>query len=252
MVSAGQNVYFNTSDFNNQNIYKYGPVNGTPAATLASTATNYGLTANGNRLFITGAPGFGTNHIYYSDLSAGGTLLSNPPVDLGVDSGGSGPLAFDQAGNLFYAPGFNDKSIYRWTAADVAAAIANPIANPLGVNGHLWLNYSGINNYGTESGGTSMLLDQQGNLLLTLTSFGSPSLLVKFGVSGTGTYNGIASTLFQDAGTLGELRLHDGGLYLASGNQVFGIVPEPGTVWIIALSGLLVLAVWRGKRRSLS
>ncbi len=244
VVASGQNVYYNNSDFSgNQFIYKYGPVGGTPAATPISTTPNYGLYQNQGRLFITGAPGFGTNHIYYSDLAANGSLVSNPAVDLGQDSGSPGPLAFDKAGNLFYAPGYGDLSIYRWSAADVSAAIANPTANPLGIGGHLWLNYSSL--YGSVSGGTSMLLDQSGNLLLALTNFSEPSVLVRFGVGTNGAYDGTAATLFQDAGALGELRLHGNALYLSSGNQIFDIVPEPSSVWLLIPAAGLAVALRR-------
>jgi hypothetical protein len=246
VVSIGNYVYYNTADFNNTNIYKYGPVGGSPSAALASTTVNFGLYPHGGNLFITGAPGFGTNHIYYTGIGANGALANSPAIDLGADSGGSGPLAFDPQGDLFYAPGFGDLSIYRWSAADVAAAMADPIGHPLSAAGHLWLNYSGL--YGNESGGTSMLIDSSGHILLTLTSFTSPSVLARFGIAGDGSYNGTSSTLLEDTSTLGELREHDGSLFFSSGNQIFEVVPEPGSVCCFGL-GLVLLATFAGRRR---
>jgi hypothetical protein len=246
VVSIGNYVYYNTSDFNNTNIYRYGPVNGSPNATLTSTTVNFGLYPHGGNLFITGAPGFGTNHIYYSGIGASGALTSSPAIDLGADSGSSGPLAFDPQGDLFYAPGFGDLSIYRWSAADVAAAMADPIGHPLSAAGHLWLNYSGL--YGNENGGTSMLIDSSGRVLLTLTSFSSPSVLARFGIAGDGSFNGAASTLLEDTSTLGELREHDGSLFFSSGNQIFEVVPEPSSLCCLGL-GLILLATFAGRRR---
>ena len=252
VVSIGQYVYYNNSDSSGgQNIFKYGPVGGTAAATLASTNANYGLYQNGGRLFITGAPGFGDNQIFYSSLGSNGSLLNNPAVSLGTQPGSSGPLAFDRTGNLFYAPGFGNLSIYRFTATEISAAIANPTANPLNAAGHVWLDYSSL--YGSESGGTSMLLDQSGALLLALTNFTDPSLLVKFGVAANGSYDGTHDTLFQDVGLLGDLRLHDGGLYLSAGNQIFSIVPEPSSVCLLVLAaGCIVVVRWRASRRERS
>lgn len=87
-----------------------------------------------------------------------------------------------------------------------------------------------------------MLIDQQGNLLLTLASFTDPSVLARFGVAGDGTFNGSSSTLLQDTDRLGEIRLHDDSLYFSSGNQIFEIVPEPATVFLIPVGALLFAA----------
>ncbi len=241
-------MYYNASDASNQYIYKYGPVGGTAAAALASTNANYGLYGNTGRLFITGAPGFGDNQIFYSNLNgSNGSLLNNPATSLGTQPGSSGPLAFDRAGNLFYAPGFGNLNIYRFSAAEVAAAIANPAANPLNAAGHVWLDYSSL--YGSESGSRSMLLDRNGALLLTLTDFSDPSLLVKFGVAANGTYDGTHATLFQDVGLFGDLRLHDGNLYLSAGNQIFSIVPEPSSVCLLILAAGSFVALRRRASR---
>lgn len=241
VVSIGDYVYFN-----NTNILKYGPVGGSPTATVASTAVNFGLYAHDGSLFITGAPGFGTNHIFYSGIGANGALLNNPPIDLGEDSGSSGPLAFDLQGNLFYAPGFGDLSVYRWSASEVAAAIADPMGHPLDDLGHRWLDYS--SRYSSVSGGTSMLIDQSGRLLLTLTSFSSQSVLARFGIAGDGSFDGSSSTLLTNTSPFGELRLHDNSLFFSAGNQVFQVVPEPAAVLLVGL-GMLLLAArhWRNR-----
>ena len=139
VVAVGNNIYYNTSDINDsaQNIYQYGPVNGSPANTLASNSPSYGLYPHAGQLFISGAPPYDSvtnpnpiNHIYHTALNANGSFASNPATDLGVDSGSSGPLAFDSAGDLYYAPGYGDQSVYKWTATQVAAALAPPPPPP--------------------------------------------------------------------------------------------------------------------------
>jgi hypothetical protein len=58
LVTIGNYVYFNDSDFNNQYIYKYGPLSGTRAVTQISTTANSALFGHQGDLFITGAQGF--------------------------------------------------------------------------------------------------------------------------------------------------------------------------------------------------
>lgn len=240
VVSIGQSIYFNNNDFNNnQFIYQYKPGTGVAQTTAG---TNYGLTANQGRLFISGTPASGVNHIYYSAVNAVSGNL-DPAVDLGEDSGSSGPLAFDGKGNLFYAPGFGDQNIYRWSKADVDAAIANPAANPLGIADHQFASFS------SQYGGTSMAVDANGDLLLTLTSFTSPSVLDRFGVNADGTWDHVADTLLSDTGLLGELRVEGDTVLLSSGNQIYQLVPEPSAPLWLAAGGLLITL---GRRRSLA
>jgi hypothetical protein len=248
VTRIGNYVYYNTSDFSNQKIYNYNTVTNTASGAAISTTPNYGLYTNNGQLFITGSVSFGTNHIYTSTLDSNGDLVSDPAIDLGVTSGGSGPLAFDSDGNLYYAPGFSDPSIYKFSAADLANAIADPTGDPLSITGNLWLNYSSL--YSSYSGGTSMAFDENGDLMLTLTNFVDPSLLVKFGIDDlTGAYNSNANTILEDSGILGELRFHDGEIYVSSGNQIINVsaVPEPSTYALLFLGLSVVVIATRRK-----
>jgi hypothetical protein len=250
VVAIGNYVYYNTSDSSgDQNIYKYGPVNGTPANTLASTTPNFGLYKNAGQLYLTGSPNFGTNHIYHSALNADGSLASNPATDLGADAGSSGPLAFDAAGDLYYAPGYGDQSVYKWTAAQVTAALANPAQNPLSIaEATQWIDYSSSSAYGSYSGGTSMIIE--GNqLLLTLTNFDSPSVLADFGIGSDGSYNGSSTTILAATDTLGELRENDGNLFVADDASIFEVdVPEPEAAPLLLGGAVLLLALFRRGR----
>jgi hypothetical protein len=242
LVTIGNNVYYNYSDFSGFYINKYGPTNGTPSLTLASTAPNYGIFGHDGQMFITAGDSNGVNDIYYSTLGSDGSL--NGVVDLGVTSGNSGPLAFDSAGDLFYAPGGGDLSIYKWSAADVAAAIADPTNDPLSVTGHLWEDYSST--YSGVYGASSMLVEGNGDLLVTLTNFSGPSDLVDF------SSDAASSTLIlTDTNALGELRSQGGSLYLSAGDQIvqIGAVPEPSAVLVIAL-GLGLAVVVRQTRKA--
>lgn len=246
VLTIGDYVYFNDSNLSGtQFIHGYGPTSGTPSVTQFSTTPNSSLHAHEGRLFIAGAPGFGINQIYYSNLAPNGDLANDPAISLGVTAGSSGPLLFDGDGNLYYAPGFSDLSIYKWTAAEVDAAIANPLGNPLSAAGHQWLNYAGL--YGTASGATSMLLDADGDLLVTLSNFVDPSVLVEFGVTPAGAFDGTNTTILSDTGRLGELRNFDGDILVSAGNDIYKVVPEPSSL-LLALAGAGL--VWSRRRRS--
>ena len=245
VVFIGDFVYFNDSDFSNtQFVHRYGPVSGAAVSSQISTTRNSSLYGHDGDLFIAGAPGFGTNQIYHSDLAVDGTLVNDPATSLGVTSGSSGPLVFDGAGNLYYAPGFGDLSIYKWSALEVGNAIASPAGSPLNTPGHLWLNYSAL--YPTASGATSMLLDADGDLLVTLSNFIDPSGLVEFGADAGGDYDGTALEILTDTGRLGELRTLNGGVFVSSDNKIFQLVPEPGCALVVV--GFAVLLARRSRK----
>lgn len=246
VVTIGDFVYFNVDTYSSTPIRRFGPVSGAPVLADISTTTNYALHTNGGNLFITGSVNFGPTNIYYSAIGGSGNLLSDPAISIGAPGGGSGPLAFDGAGNLFYAPGYFDKSIYRWSAADVAAAIANPVGAPLSAPGHLWLDYSAL--YPMQGGATSMLVDPAGNLLVTITDFVNPSYLTRFDVAPNGSYAGTREDVLTNNVLIGQLRAHDGGIYVSSENTIYQIVPEPATGALVGI-GFAALALRRGRRR---
>ena len=235
-VRIGDNIYYNTSGSSDQKVWKYGPLSGSPAASNISTNANWGLFRRGaNEMFITGAPGFGTNQIFRATLDGSGNFTS-APVSLGVTIGSSGPIAFDLSGNMYYAPGFGDLNIYKYTAADVAAAIADPVSNPLpSAASRLWYNYS--LNFSNVSGGAGMAFDEDGDLLVTLTDFSTPSLLVRFDVDSLGAFEDL-NPILSSADRLGDVRFRDGSIYVGNANTIMQVVPEPGPLGLVALGGL--------------
>lgn len=235
-VRIGDNIYYNTSGLPDQKVWKYGPLSGSPAASKISTNANWGLFRRGaDEMFITGAPGFGTNQIFRATLDGSGNFTS-APVSLGVTIGSSGPIAFDLLGNMYYAPGFGDLNIYKYTAADVAAAIADPVSNPLpSAASRLWYNYS--LNFSDVSGGAGMAFEEDGDLLVTLTDFSSPSLLVRFDVDSLGAFEDL-NPILSSTDRLGDVRFRDGSIYVGNANTIMQVVPEPGTLGLVALGGL--------------
>lgn len=247
VIRIGDYLYYNTSDFTNQNIFRFGPLSGSPSSTNISTAENWGLFRRGpGEIFITGAIGFGTNEIFYTTLDSAGNFTA-APVSLGLTIGSSGPIAFDLAGNLYYAPGFGDLSIYKYTAADIAAAIADPITNPLpSAASRLWWDYSADF---TVSGATGLAFDDDGNLLITLTDFINPSFLLSVTVDSFGNFDDYTSIL-SSTGRLGDIRFKDGTIYLANDNEILAVVPEPSTLALLGLG--LLAALWTARRRPLA
>ena len=91
----------------------------------------------------------------------------------------------------------------------------------------------GSGSFGSVAGVGSLLLDQDGNVIVTLTDFVNPSSLVKFNADGSGAYD----TILTSSDRLGDLRLEGGNLYLSETNNIITIVPEPSAL-LVALSGL--------------
>lgn len=212
LVAIGSSIYYNDSTFaNDQRIYQYSV--GTGSTTVA-TVTNYALATDGTYLYTTGGDFAETRMTQYLNGIYGGT------IDLGGVAGASGPMTFDAAGNLFYAPGYGELEIYRWTALEVAAAMAG--TTPLSADGHLWVDYE--SSFPTAGGATSMLTDADGNLIVTLTNFTDPSALVRFSPDGS-SHETIATSFDR----LGELRMHEGNLYVSDGNSIVQIIPEPSS-----------------------
>lgn len=222
VVSVGSSIYYNDSTFTDYTIYRYNTGNG---ATSSLNTANYTLGTDGTNLLTTGSANWTITDI---------TLFSNgdfgPSVNLGGVAGSSGPLAFDGSGNLYYAPGYGDKSIYRWSALEVAAAISSGGVNALEATGHQFASYASDPLFNDVSGATSMVVDANGVLYATLTDFMNPSFLVKF--DSTGSYEAIAKSDER----LGELRVHNGNMYMSATNQIFQIVPEPSSFLLSVLA----------------
>ncbi len=238
VVAIGSSIFFNDGNFPQSGIHQYSVSNSMEGT--ATVATHYSLGTDGSNLFLTGASGIGADN--YINCYVGG-VLTGTSIPLANTGGASGPIAFDTDGNLFYATGYGDLTIYRWSAAEVADAVSSGGASPLAGAGHIWLDYSGYFQnpmmQDLYAGATSMVVDGNGNVIVSLTNFAEDSGIIKFDASGTGSHQFILTSNTR----VGELRVHDGGLFLSDGNQIVSVIPEPSTsitVLVACLSGLLI------------
>lgn len=246
VTAIGNYIYFNDSTGGGtQNIWKFGPTNGSPATSLISTAANSTIAGHNGDMFITGdGNGNFVNEHFYTALDGNGDLTGSI-VNLGENFGSSGPIVFDALGDMYYAPGFGDKSIYKWTAAQVADAVAGTSTLP--TSGVLWYDYSA--DFADQSGATGMAMDADGNLVVSITDFVNDSVLVQFGVDGIGDFDGGLTLMLSSNTRLGDVRNYNGDVYVSADNAVLQIIPEPGSTGLIfgLLAGLSVMAIRRRK-----
>jgi len=251
VVTIGDSIYFNNSEFfpgTDQNIWEYSIPGNTVSATPVSTDSNALLGSNGTSLFASGSGVSDNNHLYQWSLGVNGTWTSSSAVDLGgTGSGFSGPLAFDGAGNLYYAPGFGDFSIYQWSNAQVSDAF-NSIT-PLSIGSAvasfnyataLGLDVDGMNGDDNTGGGSGITFDAEGDLILSLNfdSF-TPSPIAKV-VEFDPSLNGTFEEQLNVSGRLGDVGFVDGESVVAQNNQIV-LVPEPSTGLLLLLAGFGVI-----------
>lgn len=231
VTAIGGMIYFNDGgnyDNWNYNYFRYNPAGAEAPTNLGIAADLWGLeTRDGSDFWAAG----GTDAaIYQSALDANGDLVNNPPVNLGIIGNASGPLAFDADGNLFYTEGYNTAgpTLYRWSAAEVAAALADPSGAPLQPDGHRWTLLA------AGDGCTGIQADPDGHILSAATSFAAPSELHRLLV-----LNGLCigyEVVARADERLDTVRLRDGAIYASTSEGVFAI-NAARTLRLIAQAG---------------
>ncbi len=240
----GGRIYFNdggTYDRWTCDYYRYDPVHPSAPVNIGVLSDISGLeTRTGTDFWAAG----GWNAaIYYSTLNADGDLLSNPLVNLGTIGNASGPIVFDKDGNLYYVEGYvaeGKPTVYRWSAAEVAAAIADPAGNPLSPDGHTWASLS------SGDGASGMVVDNKGHLVVTATSFTDPSQLQRLFVT-NGIYAGY-EVLARSDERLESVRLRAGRIYVSSSAGICAVLPMQADTHVINdydYDGKSDLAVYR-------
>ncbi|MEM6749045.1 MAG: hypothetical protein AAF612_01110 [Planctomycetota bacterium] len=238
--SAGEFGYFLQDNFPTPGFGRVSTAGG--AATIQNTVSPVSsFTGFGDRMFVAGFDS--DSSLFVGDINAvDGSVGALTEITDGALSGSSGPIAFNAAGDLYFAPGFGDLTIYRWSAAEVAAAIADPVNNGLTEAGSVWADYSGNPLLNNLSGATGLAVTDDGDVVATLTSFVDPSLLVFFDADASG---GFVNTqrLATSAGRLGSVRVDplSDDLLFNDPDAVYrlAVVPEPATG--VLLGGAVLL-----------
>lgn len=163
-------------------------------------ASLWGLeTRHDGEFFASGSPfTWGPGALFYGQMDASGQIATRPLVQFGEVGDSPGPLCFDGHGTLYYVPGYafdGNARIYRWTAEEVTAALADPVNHSLAIDGHEWNVLPA-----PYDGATGMCCDGFGNVYVTATAWGAPSQLLLFNAPSSvpvvvATYEGRLETL---------------------------------------------------------
>ena len=232
VTAIGGHIYFNDGGSYERwtyDYFKYDPAQSAAPTNMGITSDLWGLeTRHGGDVWAAG--GYSAA-IHYSVVDAQGNWTSNPLIQLGAIGNASGPLAFDADGNLFYTEGYNTggPTVYRWSAAEVSAALADPAGAPLSPTNHAWATL------GAGDGATGMLVDDDGHPVITATSFTDPSELHRLL-----TLNGACigyEVLARSDERLTTARRRDGVIYASSANGIFTVTPNQ-TLRLIGQSGI--------------
>ncbi len=254
----GDYIYFNDGGTLSRwtvNGFKYDPVGAgsvTPLWTESDFVDLWGMNTLDGTDFI--AAGGWTSAIYYSQFDANGDLVL-PLTMLGTIGESSGPVALDLDGNLYYCNGFvsaGDPVVYRWSAAEVASAITDPMLFPLDPVGHEWATVEGGFN-----GATGMVCDAGGNVILTATSYVMPSELRIYS-AGAKAATGV-TTIATSPGPMGTVRYVDDTIYVCDASGIYFLIPPapdpdppvPVHAWPLAvILGLLAFRKVQGRNRN--
>ena len=221
LTCIGDYMYFNDGGDYMRSAFNYflypAATADTPTALLTYPcgANLWGLaTRNAGEFFASGGEAdWGPAALFYNTLDASGGFAGT--LTKFADIGNSpGPMTFDNAGNLYYIPGYvssGTASIYRWNAAAVAAALADPGTASLTASGNEWaatpLPYNGA---------TGIATDVAGNVYVTATAYGQPSQLLFYNAA-----SAAMSPLVEYANRLETVRYKDTSIYFSCGEGVF-------------------------------
>lgn len=235
VCSHNNSIYFD--DGSEYTLYKYDTVNGGAPVSAFQQNNAWGYTFHNNGLYISGADANWNNSLYYSALDAEGNLTGSI-VNLGFMGSPSGPITFDANDNLFYAGGYSSGLIYKYSSEEITAAIGGTALSDASAH-----EYIDFNSYGL-TGSTGMDFDSEGNLVVSLTSFGSPSKLVAFDIDESGNYAGSSAELAVSDGRMTTVRNNNGDIYVGDPDGIYKVVPEPASA-LLLLIGALGITVFR-------
>jgi hypothetical protein len=149
-------------------------------------------------------------------------------------------LTFDSRGNLYYAQGWNgvvfptpdvdDSLIYRFTAAEVADAIDDPVGHRLEITDpnendpHVWdtIDVTWPNDPNSPVGVSSMVFVEDIGLVLTATALHGHSQLRLYTVNKDGS-SGDYMVLAESDGRMTEIRYRFGKIYFNDPHGIYYI-----------------------------
>ncbi len=225
-------------------------LDGSASATLNFPGIYDAAFDSAGHLIVSGTNGQSGNALWQVEVSRTVNSISfGTPVLLGVIGGASGPIEFDQNGNLFVGT-FDAEtwaaSLLAFSADKVTLAMNDPLLNPLTIaSANSTFNFPGSLG--------DMTVDDQGNII-----WQDYSVIHVLNITTT-KYEGIisfAATPGSDIasatpyGAMGTLNYHNGLLAVVydSNNDyvldsIAGIVPipEPATLVLVCLAGLIGL-----------
>jgi hypothetical protein len=226
--TIGDKVYFNdggTMSRTQFEYYCYDPETGAIVQILDSTQVGgygiWGLSTWDETDFWAAGRGVEDSteqHIYYSSLENGDLM---PVIDLGFASyaSGSGPVAFDEDGNLYLADGgYGPTYIWRFTKAEVLAAMADPATNPLHPDNAY--QFDTLQIPGVIRGASSMFIDEILGMVLTATNVHDPSELRQYAINPDGT-NGGYEVLATSDSRMAETRFENGEIYVSDPDGIY-------------------------------
>jgi hypothetical protein len=204
-------------------------------------------TRRGTEFWAAGTPPFpniiDNNKIFYSSIDFNDdeygkhcdidySDFNQTVISIGdVGPGGTGPLAFDSHGDLYYAQGWNgsfftqifyDSLIYHFTADEVAAAINDPNNEDARLkitDQHVWATIS----ISDGIGASSMIFVEDIGLVLTVTSFHGDSQLGLFPVNQDGTSGDYTKLADSKGGRMPEVRYRLGKIYFSDPDGIYYI-----------------------------
>ncbi|MFA5688484.1 MAG: hypothetical protein WC959_04995 [Kiritimatiellales bacterium] len=230
ILSVGNYIYFNASTFTDYPLYKYDTAGGGASSEVLNYEYSYAFAGYGNGIYFSaGNSSYSGTTLYYCPVGIGGNLGAAVAISEEF-AGASGPVAFDAAGNLYYGSGVGSE-VYKFSAADVSAAVAGTVMDDLAS----YLYFDAVS-YG-YAGATGMDVDADGNLVVSLTSWGGDSVLV--------SYDGTDSSIIASSDSrISRVVNRNGQLFFNDAEGIYQVVPEPVSVLLI-LCGALGVAGYR-------
>jgi hypothetical protein len=161
-------------------------------------------------------------HMFYSSLN--GDILSLSDIGIVSTGSGTGPVTVGPDGSLFYGDGgFGDTYIWRFSAADVFAAIAGVTPLDPAMAEEFALICDRPDNCPDARGVSSMVVNDELGLVVTGTEYHYPSWLRAFSLNPGGD-----TLIATSDGRMGEVRNVNGRVYFCDPDGIYKVYLTDG------------------------